>query len=280
MTAFLTTDELAAAGERVRRAALRYRLVEVAPTDDALFDRVYRLLDTEFGGRGELERRDVVERWRKNPQSGYVLFAALSEAGEIVGLRDCHVRCDAARRVVVVHLSHVLVVPAHRRTGLAGLLRHVALVVGRRHARAPGHQLILAAEMEPHDPADPATAVRLLAYRQSGFRAVDPAACVYYQPDFRAGEGEPTTPVPLLLILRWVDREQETSMPCSLVDAAIDALYDVFATHCQPEPLRVLRAAIAARLTSREVPLLPLPSSADDPRLSALVHHGAGEPVP
>jgi hypothetical protein len=110
---------------------------------------------------------------------------------------------------------------------------------------------VLVAEMEPPDPAEPKRAARLRSYGRAGFRAVDPAAAPYAQPDFRAPEalaGSRPQALPLWLVLRRVGREHETSMPSAELAAVVEAIYAVYAVHVPAAALAGLRCD-AARWT-------------------------------
>lgn len=281
------------AGDAKARAALdRYALFEVATRGHA-FDEAYRLLDAEFGPRGELERREVVARWldeRADAAQGpgplsrrYHLIVARDRDGRIAGMRDCHVVVDPTRAVAVVYLAHALVLDEHRRTGLATLLRTAPVTLGRRAlaalaastgAAAAGAraELLLAAEMEPIVAGDPASIVRLVAYGRAGFRAVAPRCLPYCQPDFRdldaraPNERDVPRPLPLVAVVRWIGHEDATALPARLADAFVRHLYAVFATHCRDVDLAGPRerALEALRAAGDPVPLLALPAGTGD----------------
>jgi hypothetical protein len=161
---------------------------------------------------------------------------------------------------VVVHLSHVWVDPAWRRTGLAGWLR--ALPVGS--ARAFGDRIVLVAEMEHETPQ---TAGRLKAYGKAGFRKPDPARVPYLQPDFRsdaaiAASGGVFQSLPFPLVLRRVGRESETRISGGELRGLVEALYAMFERDFGPARLEPCREALARFPTETEwVDLLP-PASA------------------
>jgi len=246
--------------------------------EDPDFAVAYEKLWTEFGGRGEMERRRVIrERLAWDPTRpveraalAYELLL-LRRAGALVALRDhtAVVRLDEGGRPlpgpVVVHLSHALVEPEHRGSGLAGWLRALPLQTARRCTAAvgcaPATPIVLVAEMEPPDPSRPIRMPRLISYERAGFRKVDPSAAPYAQPDFRPPEvlaGVTPEPIPLTLVLRRVGREHESTMPAEEVAAVVEAIYAVYAVHVPAHAMDPLRAA-AARWTAREgsFPLLP-----------------------
>jgi hypothetical protein len=273
---------------------LRVRRVQGAGDPD--FAGAYERLWAEFGARGEMETRRVIEeRLAWDPARPVAIPAprapggacpgppraalayellVLRRAGERVALRDhsAVVRLDARARPLagplVVHLSHALVEPAHRGSGLAGWLRALPLQAARRCGAAagcaPGTPLVLVAEMEPPGPEAPGAAARLRSYARAGFRLLDPEAAPYAQPDFRPPEllaGDAPRAVPLGLVLRRVGREAEESMPAPEVAALVEAIYAVYAVHVPGAALDGLRAD-AARWTARQASFRLLPPSA------------------
>ena len=266
----------------------RYGLGRVARSDSAEFTRAYDALDREFGSRGELERRSVLEGWIARDAGGawacptpalrtrYFLIEATTARGELAAVRDCHVVVDVERSVAVVYLAHVLVLPAHRRGGLSALMRAVAVTLGRRSLEelssgpAAAPELLLAAEMEPASTDDPPSIVRLVAYGRAGFAVIDPRTLRYAQPDFRdpAVIGATPRPLPLLAVVRRVGHEGARELPAGLAEAFVTHLYDgVFASHCRAEHLAPARARALETLRAScpaTVPLCDLPRDASD----------------
>ena len=265
------------------------RVRRVLDGDDPDFAEAYDRLWAEFGPRGGMEARRVIrERLAWDPAQPLAIPGAsplaraalayellvLRRDGAIAALRDhtAVVRLDAhARplgRPVVVHLSHALVEPAQRGTGLAAWLRALPLQAARRCARAagcaPGTPVVLVAEMDPPGPESPARLARLRSYERAGFRKLDPDAAPYAQPDFRPPEvlaGVTPEPVPLGLVLRRVGREADDAMPSAEVAAVVEAIYAVYAVHVPAAALDGLREA-AARWTARQPTFRLLPPSA------------------
>jgi GNAT superfamily N-acetyltransferase len=275
----LRPDDLAP-GDRVVAARdwsdLRvHRVRDAADPDFAL---AYERLWSEFGGRGEMERRRVIEErlaWDPAKPVGSAALAyellVLRRGGALAALRDhtAVVRLDAARRPlpgpVVVHLSHAFVVPEQRGGGIAAWLRALPLETARRCARAaaadPAAEVVLVAEMEPPGPQGMA---RLRSYERAGFQKVDPAAAPYAQPDFRPAEllaGETPQPIPLSLVLRRVGREHEARMAAAELAAVVAAIYAVYAVHVPAAALEPLRED-AAVWTAREASFRLLPPTA------------------
>jgi GNAT superfamily N-acetyltransferase len=263
---------------------LRVRRVQDAGDPD--FDAAYERLWAEFGPRGGMETRRVIEERLAWDPARPVAIPALQAPGgaspgppraalgyellvlrrtdALAALRDHNVvvRLDAHARPlagpVVVHLSHALVEPPHRGSGLAAWLRALPLQAARRCAAAagcaPGTPVVLVAEMDPPRPESPGAMAPLRSYERAGFRKLDPDAAPYAQPDFRPPEVlARATPraVPLGLVLRRVGREAEDTMPASEVAALVEAIYAVYAVHVPAAALDALRVD-AARWTARQ----------------------------
>ncbi len=258
--------------DKGRSALERFAIEEVGLDDPAAFEAAFGALHGEFGPKGEIERRAVVEQWLRSPDPRpYRLLAAHDEQGRVVAVRDCHVRVDAEANAVVVYLAHVLVVPEHRRSGLGSLMRAAPLALARRAAHAStlvSPDLLLAAEMEPAVLEDPASLVRLVAYGKVGFGAIDPQVLPYCQPDFRDPAVIDTArPLPFVAIVRWVGHESASRIPKRLARAYVENLYAVFATHCRASDLAMpyehsLR--VLADASGDDVGLLALPRSPED----------------
>ena len=274
---------------------MTYRIEAVESSKSPSFEEAYGALVTEFGPRGELERREVMVRWLDEPSSTptsssgeelrrtYHLLVARDERGSLAGVRDCHVVWDRREAIAVVYLAHVLVLPPYRRTGLGALLRSMPAAIARRVLGEAGMDaskvdILFAAEMEPASRGDEASIVRLIAYGRDGFAAIAPAALPYWQPDFRdldgvlARGGEPR-PIRLLAVVRFLGHEGALSLPRRLARAFVTHLYAVFATHVRPVHLAALETrtlGVLDALGTREVPLLPLPRTIDDEAIERL----------
>jgi GNAT superfamily N-acetyltransferase len=269
-------DRAAAARDH---AEIRVRRVTTVTDPD--FAVAYARLFSEFGPRGEMETSAVIAdrlAWDPARPVGRAALAyellVLRRSGVVAALRDhtAVVRLDARGRPVdgplVVHLSHAFVDPAQRGTGLAAWLRALPLQTARRCAAAtgcaPGTPIVLVAEMEAPDPAEPNRMPRLRSYERAGFQKVDPAAAPYAQPDFRPPEilaGATPRPVPLELVLRRVGHEHASSMPAAEVAAVVEAIYAVYAVHVPAAALDPLRAA-ARDWTARHPSFRLLPPTA------------------
>jgi hypothetical protein len=163
--------------------------------------------------------------------------------GRLAAVRD-HTAV-AMENEVVVHLSHNLVLPEWRRTGLAGWMRALPVDTGRRCAEANGlapvAPLVLVAEMEFFDPQDAGTGHRLKAYEKAGFKKADPRLVAYHQPDFRAPEQIDASggaiPLPFQLLLRRVGREGEPTMSGKELRTVVSALRAVYAEQLRAEDM-------------------------------------------
>ena len=221
-------------------------LHRVCSPGDPRFAAAYDTLWREFGAKGEMEQRAViVDRlaWEpRQPIGGCALhyeMLVLERAGAIVALRDHTAILPLAEPhgPTVVHLSHALVLPSERGTGLGAWLRALPLVAARACAERAGvapRKIILVAEMEPPDPAIAERVARLRIYGRAGFRCVDPEHVDYRQPDFRtpaAIDASTLTPLPLALMVRRVGDEDATTVPGAAVRALVRALYTMYGVH-------------------------------------------------
>lgn len=219
---------------------LRLHIVE--STADPLFETAYSLLDEEFGAKGEMEAREILAarmKWDpKKPTGGcrmlYHLMLLMKD-DECVGLRDHTAITSDGCDAVVVHLSHVLVVPKWRRKGLAAILRTVPVITARKCAELVGKQdapITLFCEMEPIDLSIPANKIRRTSYGRAGFLALG-AKLGYMQPDFRPpaaidADPEGSKPLPLDILFRRIGRETETIIPGGEVAANVELIYAMY----------------------------------------------------
>lgn len=227
----------------------------VRSVSDPAFDEAYGRLSHEFGPRGEMERREVIAdrlAWDPGAAGGgpamlYELLLVRRD-GDVVAVRDHTAIVTEAG--VVVHLSHVLVEPDLRGSGLASWLRALPVATARRCAALAGAAadlpVTLVAEMERDDGVTPAVVRRLRSYAKAGFRLLDPARADYHQPDFRSAaeiDRSGPAPVPLSLVLRRVGREGEGRVAGGEVAAIVDALYTMFGAHMREADLDAARRA-------------------------------------
>lgn len=251
-------------------AAERYS-IEEAP-DRATFELGYGLLEAQFGPVGEIERREVLERWFRlktftppgttlQPSYHFLLFR--DRDGSVAAVRDGWTVVDVPGQRAAVFLSHSLVVPEHRRTGVAALLRAAPVVLARRAAESAGvldASVLLFAEMEPVDPTSTATVVRYLSYGRAGFSVVPPSAAPYAQPDFRDldATGEAAVPLPMMLVVRQVGAEDRDQLSWDALTLMVDCLGAVHSTSVHPAQLPLIRAQTFKYRPAGDSPPIPL----------------------
>lgn len=235
------------------------RLRRIRSADDPWFESAYDRLWAEFGQRREMEPRQVIASrlaWNQAGPIGryhYLYEMLIVERGEkVIAVRD-HTAIAPADTTpfpmaVVVHLSHVIVEPRWRGTGIAGWLRAFPLQAARECAAAVGAaaaRITLVAEMEPAVEADTPTLRRLASYGKAGFRKIDPARVRYAQPDFRSPaeiEATGVQPIPLDLVIRRVGQETDRQIRGAEIRALVAALYEMFAVHLCREHMAPLWA--------------------------------------
>jgi len=258
---FNPADLAAGDGRALALACRDLDILRIGSSGDPLFGEAYGRLWAEFGSAQEMETREVIERrlaWRPVLALGeswlrYEMILVRRHGG-FVATRD-HTAIVTQRSgtvQAVVHLSHVLVDPAWRRTGLAGWLRAWPLQTARACLEEAGHSaaspITLVAEMEHPDPQFPNRLIRLQAYEKAGFKKVDPAAVSYFQPDFRPPADIDTSgrprPLPFGLVLRRVGREQETAIRGAEVREIVECLYLMYGTGFRERDMAVVRQSL------------------------------------
>lgn len=234
-------------------------LCRVGSTDDPMFDMAFGALWAEFGSLGEIEQASVLgmrmtwdpARFLDGCAMRYEMLLVTS-GGKFAAVCDHTAIVLADEPGAVVHLSHHLVAPEWRRTGLAGWLRALPMTTARKalaaQHRPPDSPVTLVGEME--HPSDAATLVRLAAYGKAGCKKVDPARVGYLQPDFRAHHeidisGGPQ-PIPLALIIRRVGREDEDFVTGAEVRRIAASLYKMYGAGFRPQDMEVVHASIGA----------------------------------
>jgi GNAT superfamily N-acetyltransferase len=218
------------------------------------FELGYDALWREFGHRNEMEQRDVIaQRFEWRPERAVERHALLYEMvvimheDQLAAVRDHTAIVDLQHpdEPVIVHLSHLLVMPRYRGSGIAGWMRAAPIRTAREclsRARQPRRPITLVAEMEPADPAIPDRMQRLAAYEKVGFVKIDPNHVPYLQPDFRSAaeidaSGAPT-PVPLSLVVRRVRRESEPSITGREARSLVESLYTMYAQTFRKQDMR------------------------------------------
>lgn len=259
-TSFIPSDLAPGDGKSAAFDVSSVEVVRVSAGDDPLFEAAYARLWEQFGAADEIETREVLARrlaWDPAlPRDGlamrYDLLLVRDRAGGFVATRDHTAIADASG--VVVHLSHALVDPAWRRTGLAGWLRALPIQTARgcleRAGFDPDLPITLCAEMEYPDGKDEARAIRLQAYERAGYRKIDPAVIDYHQPDFRPPDAIDASggPVPLRfqLIIRRVGRETEEVISGAEVWSIVHRFYSMYGQECRPADMAPLWAELGA----------------------------------
>jgi hypothetical protein len=236
----VTTHDLAPGDAKSATLDLtRFDLARIHSIEDPLFEEAYARLWEEFGPTDGMEQRDVLDRrFHLEPRFFYEM-ALVRAGGEFLAARDHTAALTRDGAHIVVHLSHNLVSPLARRTGLAGWMRALPLAAAREclaaNAAPPSAHITLLAEMEYPRAADPPYLIRLQAYERAGFRKVDPQVVHYYQPDFRApaiidATGGPR-PLAYQLMVRRIYREHERAIFGAEVRQLVETLYDIYRPH-------------------------------------------------
>jgi GNAT superfamily N-acetyltransferase len=215
----------------------------IRSTVDSFFETAFGELWTEFGAAGEMEQSSVIAKRMKWHPSQMLDGAALLYAmqlitrnGEFVAVRDHTAILLANEPGAIVHLSHNLVAPAWRRSGIAGWLRALPVSTALEALAAAGRPLdapvTLVGEMEHFNPSHAATGIRLAAYEKAGYKMVDPELVDYWQPDFRdpriIDQEKGPQPIPLCLMLRLIGREHEEFVSGAEVRQCVNALYKMY----------------------------------------------------
>lgn len=232
-----------------------YELHRIRSTGDPMFRAAFDPLWQEFHASNEIEQPEVLAHrmaWNPaSPRNGIALLYEMllvTHGGEFIAVRDHTAIVRPEFGIAVVHLSHNLVAPAHRRSGIAGWMRALPIQTARACLGAqdlsPRSHVYLVGEMEAADAGNEARMTRLIAYEKAGYRKVDPGAVNYLQPDFRSAEeidaSEGPSPVPLNLLVRKVGREDEASMRAERVYCIAHCLYEMYATEFRPQDMAVV----------------------------------------
>jgi GNAT superfamily N-acetyltransferase len=249
-------------------------VTRIRSRDHPLFGAAYDALWAEFGSLNEMEPRVVIEQrlawYPAAAQDGCWLryeMVFVRQRGQLAAVRDHTVAATEryGSPKAVVHLSHALVDPASRRTGLAGWLRAWPLQTARATLVAAGlpatAPVTLVAEMEHADPQAASRMIRLGAYEKAGFQKIDPSVVHYFQPDFRPAEiidasGGPR-PLPFSLIVRRVGRESEAYIRGAEVREIVECLYTIYGTSFRDREMAPLRRSLDAYpAADREIALV------------------------
>ena len=220
-------------------------LHRITSPEDPFFSQAFGALSAEFGDAGEMEQDSVIARrmqWLPeqmiNGASMQYALQLVTRRGEFVAVRDHTVIILESEPGAVVHLSHNLVSPDWRRSGIAGWMRALPVATAMdsiQTLRLPSASPVtLVGEMEHFDPTRSATLVRLTAYEKAGFKMVDPELVSYLQPDFRDPAeidiSSGPQPLPLTLMLRRIGREAEGFVSGAEILHKVKALYKMYAS--------------------------------------------------
>jgi hypothetical protein len=238
------TPSLLAPGDSKSAALVpaSFKWTHIRSITDPRFTTAYGALWAEFGATHEMETSAVLnERFALGDAMRYEMVLVEKE-GTFAAVRD-HTAIWMENEVIV-HLSHVLVAPEWRRSGLAGWMRAVPILCARDVAAshgAPNAPVTLVGEMEYDDGSDPKRAVRLAAYERAGYVKIDPAIVRYHQPDFRPPEmidasGGPR-PLPFQLLVRQVGREGERTISGARARRLVRALYALYGAQFRPQDM-------------------------------------------
>ena len=215
----------------------------IRSTADPFFQTAFKALWEEFGAAGEMEQEEVIaERMKWNPsqmlEGAALLYAMqlITRNGEFVAVRDHTAILLENEPGAIVHLSHNLVAPAWRRSGIAGWLRALPVSTALEALAAAGRPIdapvTLVGEMEHFNPESEATGIRLTAYEKAGYKMVDPSLVDYRQPDFRdpqiIDQENGPQPIPLCLMLRRIGKEHEEFISGAEVRQSVNALYKMY----------------------------------------------------
>lgn len=223
-------------------------LCRVESPADPLFEQGYQLLEAEFSRANEIETREVLMdrmSWQADQidEEGHAMgyqFLVLKIAGEIAAVRDHS--AIVSQGGVTVHLSHVLVLPQWRRSGLATVLRTLPVGFARNVAArsgVPDAPITLVCEMDLYEPQSPSNQIRRSSYAKAGFLSI-PSGHGYIQPDFRSKpliDSDPggARPVELDLLFRRVRREHETEINRAELLVHIGRIYRMYGRNIAPE---------------------------------------------
>ena len=220
-------------------------LHRITSPEDPFFSQAFGALSAEFGDAGEMEQASVIARrmqWLPeqmiNGASMQYALQLVTRRGEFVAVRDHTVIILESEPGAVVHLSHNLVAPEWRRSGIAGWMRALPVATAMdsiQTLRLPSASPVtLVGEMEHFDPTRSATLVRLTAYEKAGFKMVDPELVSYLQPDFRDPAeidiSSGPQPLPLTLMLRRMGHEAEGFVSGAEILHNVKALYKMYAS--------------------------------------------------
>ena len=239
--AFLPSDLAPGDSKSAGLDVSAFRFDRIRRIDDPLFDIAHAQLWAEFGAKNEMERRETLAlRFGLAPRLLYEMILVRRD-GEFIGARDHTAIMSRDGAQVVVHLSHNLLAPAARRTGLAGWMRAFPIQTAREFCDGKNAPITLIAEMEYDDGIDPQRAIRLRAYEKAGFVKIDPRLADYHQPDVRAPAAIDSTggahPVRFQLLIRRVGREGERTIRGAEIRTLVQSIYGIYGAQFRPQDM-------------------------------------------
>ncbi|MEO6052534.1 MAG: hypothetical protein ABIP97_00835 [Chthoniobacterales bacterium] len=272
---FLATDLAPGDKKCADRTCSDVQLRLITDIRDPFFEVAYQYLWEEFGAKGEMESREVIaSRLARNPAeitNGYSLLYHLlliTSGDAVVAVHDHTAIITPARSEAIVHLSHVVVNPEWRRTGIGGWLRALPIQTARHAFLTCGmpqtSPITLVGEMEKLDTDDVASLIRLKAYEKGGYLKIDPQVIHYLQPDFRSSEvidADGAKPIPMTLVVRKPGREVWNSISGSTVQNIVRALYHMYGMEFRPQEMQVVMDSLQTYPES-STPIALLPPTA------------------
>jgi 4-aminobutyrate aminotransferase/(S)-3-amino-2-methylpropionate transaminase len=252
--------------DKVRSALTRFQLEEVRT--EASFQLGFDALEAQFGPVKEIERREVLWNWFEkgslNPLEqnirAFYHMSLIWEGQTLAAVRDDFGTVDRATGRVVAFLSHSLVLPPFRRSGIAALIRALPAPHARFDAISLGvkpTEVSLLAEMEMFEAHRNETIVRLYSYGQAGFRVVPPWHLPYAQPDFRdlAALGIEGQPVPMMILVRQVGEESAKTIDPRRARTLLDALAAIHRVTVDNQQVDAMHRNVSHRLDPRSGPI-------------------------
>ncbi|MGO4893680.1 hypothetical protein [Flavobacterium sp. W21_SRS_FM6] len=230
----------------------------ISRSDDELFEPAYTVLNDYFGSRNEMESKAVISarfNWRTNEViDGYSMLYQLAyitdENDALAAVGDYsvvinHKACESGQ-AVVVHLSHIWVNPQKPGRGIVKHLMHsltteAAELAIKTAQLAPNTPITLVGEMEPYEAGNEERVRRIKVFLYNGLRLVDPASIPYCQPDFRSSKeiaaAQHSSPVPLSLMIRRVNREEQQNTNAKEIKHIVACLYHMYAQGLSPKAI-------------------------------------------
>lgn len=274
--------------DKVRAALERFQLEEVRT--EASFQLGYDALEVQFGPINEIERREVLSAWfekgsltpvEQNIRAFYHM-SLVWEGQTLAAVRDDFGTVDRTTGHVVAFLSHSLVLPPYRRSGVAALIRALPAPHARLDAMALGVKptaVMLLAEMEMFEAHRNETLVRLSSYGRAGFRVVPPWHVPYAQPDFRdlAALRVEAQPVPMMLLVRQVGEESSKTIEPRRARTLLDHLAAIHRVTVDHEQIEAMHRNVSYRLDPRCPPMTlidPTPTGTDTTSLQLISRNG------